>query len=141
MQEPYMTEEELRELPVGELLSRLARDLGLLVRQEADLARAEVREKAREAGPGAGMLGAASGVALLAGGALTACAILALNIVLDAWAAALIVALVEGAIALFLFVEGRNRIKAAMPPVPEQTVETVKEDVEWAKNQARSVRR
>jgi hypothetical protein len=141
MQEPYLNDEELRGRPIGELLGRLAKDLGVLVRQEAELARAEVTQKARSAGPGAGMIGAASGIALLAGGAITACAILALNIELDAWAAALIVALIEGVVALFLFVAGRNRLKAAMPPVPEQTMETVKEDVEWAKNQARSVKR
>ena len=55
MQDQYEDEEGLREQPIGQLLGRLAKDLGTLVRQEAELARAEVAQKARSAGPGAGM--------------------------------------------------------------------------------------
>jgi hypothetical protein len=66
--------------------------------------------------------------------------ILALSEVVADWLAALIVALVLGAIAAVLALQGRNRIRAATPPVPEQTVETVKEDVEWAKTQRPSAR-
>jgi hypothetical protein len=73
-------------------------------------------------------------------GALTACFILALNAVMPAWLAALIVALVYGAIAAFLALRGRDKVKQATPLVPEQTIETVKEDVEWAKTQMRSDR-
>ena len=80
-------------------------------------------------------------VALLAAGALTACIILLLDEVMAAWLAALIVAVVYGAVAAVLGLRGRQRVQAATPPVPEQTVDTVKEDVEWAKNRAKSAPR
>jgi hypothetical protein len=132
--------EELRERPIGDLVKQLASQTSTLVRQELDLAKAEMTQKAGVAGQGAGLLGGAAAVGLLAGGALTACLILALSEVIPSWLAALIVALVMAAIAAVLALQGRNRIRAATPPVPEQTVETVKEDVEWAKTRTPSVR-
>jgi uncharacterized membrane protein YqjE len=131
---------ELRERPVGDLVKQLASQTSTLVRQELDLAKAEMSEKATVAGKGAGLLGGAAAVGLLAAGSLTACLILALSEVIPDWLAALIVALVMGAIAAVLALQGRNRIRAATPPVPEQTVETVKEDVEWAKTRTPSAR-
>ena len=77
---------------------------------------------------------------LAALGALTACLILALNAVMPAWLAALLVAVVYGIIAYVLVKRGQARIRQATPVVPEQTVETVKEDVEWARTQMRSDR-
>jgi hypothetical protein len=132
--------EELRERPIGDLVKQLAGQTSTLVRQEIDLAKAEMSQKASIAGKGAGLLGGAAVVGLLATGALTACLILALSEVIPDWLAALVVALVLGAIAAVLALQGRNRIRAATPPVPEQTVETVKEDVEWAKTQRPSAR-
>jgi MFS family permease len=132
--------EELRERPIGDLVKQLAGQTSTLVRQEIDLARAEMSQKAGVAGKGAGMFSGAAVVGLLAAGALTACLILALSEVVPDWLAALIVALVLGAIAAVLALQGRNRIRAATPPVPEKTVETVKEDVEWAKSQRPSAR-
>ena len=132
--------DELRERPIGDLVKQLAGQTSTLVRQELDLAKAEMSEKASIAGKGAGLLGGAAVVGLLAAGALTACLILALSEVIPDWLAALIVALVLGAVAAVLALQGRNRIRAATPPVPEQTVETVKEDVEWAKTQRPSAR-
>jgi hypothetical protein len=132
--------EELRERPIGDLVKQLAGQTSTLVRQELDLAKAEMSQKATVAGKGAGLLGGAAVVGLLAAGSLTACLILALSEVIPDWLAALIVALVMGAIAAVLALQGRNRIRAATPPVPEQTVETVKEDVEWAKTQRPSAR-
>jgi hypothetical protein len=132
--------EELRERPMGDLVKQLAGQTSTLVRQEIDLAKAEMSQKAGIAGKGAGLLGGAAAVGLLAAGALTACLILALSEVVPDWLAALIVALVMGAIAAVLAMQGRNRIRAATPPVPEQTVETVKEDVEWAKTRTSSAR-
>jgi nitrate/nitrite transporter NarK len=87
------------------------------------------------------MFGGAGALGLGALGALTACFILALNAVMAAWLAALIVAVVYGIVAFVLVKQGQARIKAAGPPVPEQTIETVKEDVEWAKTQMRSEKR
>jgi uncharacterized membrane protein YqjE len=132
--------DELRDRPIGDLVKQLAGQTSTLVRQEIDLAKAEMSQKANIAGKGAGLLGGATVVGLLAAGALTACVILALSEVMPDWLAALIVALVLGAIAAVLALQGRNRIRAATPPVPEQTVETVKEDVEWAKSQKPSAR-
>jgi hypothetical protein len=133
--------EELRERPVGDLVKQLAGQTSTLVRQEIDLAKAELSEKGRVAGQGAGLFGGAAVVGLMAAGALTATLILVLDTAMDSWLAALIVTVVMGAVAAVLALQGRNRIRAAAPPVPQQTVETVKEDVEWAKTQTPSARR
>jgi hypothetical protein len=132
--------EELRERPVGDLVKQLASQTSTLVRQEIDLAKAEMSQKASLAGKGAGLLGGAAVVGLLAAGALTACLILVLSEAIDAWLAALIVAVVMGAVAAALGLAGRKKVREATPPVPEQTVETVKEDVEWAKTRTPSAR-
>ena len=78
---------------------------------------------------------------LLAAGALTAFLILLLSTFLDDWLAALLVGVVYAVAAYLLYRQGRERVEEAAPPVPEQTVETVKEDVQWAKTQARSAKR
>jgi hypothetical protein len=132
--------EELRERPVGDLVKQLASQTSTLVRQEIDLAKAEMAQKAAVAGKGGGLIGGATVVGLLAAGALTACLILALSEAMDAWLAALIVAVVMGAIAAALGLAGRNKVREAAPAVPEQTVETVKEDVQWAKTRTPSAR-
>jgi Flp pilus assembly protein TadB len=132
--------EDLRERSLGELLGQLSEQTTRLVHQELELAKAELTDKARQAGMGAGLFGGAGVLGLAALGALTACLILALNAVVPAWLAALIVAVVYGIIALVLVRQGQARVKRAVPPVPTQTIETVKEDVEWAKTQLRSDR-
>jgi predicted lipid-binding transport protein (Tim44 family) len=131
---------ELRERPVGELLKQLAEETSTLVRQEMDLAKAEMAAKGKQAGLGAGMLGGAGLVGLLALGALTACLIAALATTMSTWLAALIVAVVYAMVAGALALIGKSRIKDATPPVPEQTQDSVKEDVAWAKTRARSAR-
>lgn len=123
----------LREESMGELFKELSNDLSTLVRQELKLAQAEMTEKGKRAGIGAGMFVAAGIVALLALGALTACVIAALAEGMDVWLAALIVTAIYLAVAGVLALIGRKRVSEATPPVPEQTVETVKEDVQWAK--------
>jgi uncharacterized membrane protein YqjE len=132
---------DLRDRPLGELVKQLASETSTLVRQELELAKAEMREKGRHAGPGIGMVGAAAAVGLLALGALTAFLILALDGAVANWLAALIVGLVYGAIAAVLYFRGKERVSEAGPPVPEQTIETLKEDVEWAKTRSASGRR
>ena len=79
-------------------------------------------------------------VALCAAGALTAFAVLVFSIFLPEWAAALIVGAVLAALAVVLVRQGRERVADAGKPIPEQTIETVKEDVEWTKNRASSAR-
>lgn len=133
---------DLREESIAELVKRLAEQTNTLVKQEIELAKAELTEKGKVAGAGAGMLGAAAVVGLLAGGALTACLIALLATAVDhTWLAALIVALIYAAIAGVLAMRGRDRIRAATPPAPEKTIESVKEDVEWAKTRTRSATR
>ena len=132
---------ELRERPLGEVARDLTKDLSLLVRQEIELAKAEMSQKGRTAAPGIGMLGGAGVVALAAAGALTAFLILVLAIFLPEWLAALIVGVVLGAAAYLLMKQGKERVEEAGKPVPEQTIETVKEDVEWAKTRASSARK
>ena len=127
-----------RDRPVGELMGELAQQTSTLVRQELALARAELTDKGRTAGLGVGLIGGGGGVALFAFGALTASLILLLDEVMAAWLAALLVAVVYAAVAAVLALRGKQRIEESTPPVPEQTVETLKEDVEWAKTQARS---
>lgn len=193
---------ELSDASLGELLKRLGEDTATLVRQEMQLARAELTEKvdlirgemativehAREdvstaaqrvggeledsgkkAGAGIGMIAGGAGVALLALGALTAFLVLALDGVMPSWAAALIVAAVYAAVAVALAMAGRTQLRQAFPLVsprtmravkedagelisetkeraagsiselkPEETIETVKEDVEWARHPTRS---
>jgi uncharacterized membrane protein YqjE len=131
---------DLRERSIGELLKQLSEETTRLVHQELELAKAELTQKGRQAGAGAGLLGGAGVIGLLAAAALTACFILVLDAVMPAWLAALLVAVVYGAIAAVLAMRGRNKVKQAAPPVPEQTIETVKEDVQWAKTQMRSDR-
>jgi hypothetical protein len=135
------TDNGLREQPMGELFKQLSDDLSTLVRQELKLAQAEMTEKGKKAGVGAGLLGGAGTVGLLALGALTACLIAALATGMEVWLAALIVTVLYGAAAGLLARNGKARMTEAAPPVPEQTVETVKEDAQWAKTQLSSGKR
>jgi uncharacterized membrane protein YqjE len=132
--------DELHDRPIGELLKELANETTTLVRQELDLAKAEMREKAGKAGPGFGLWGAAGVTALLALGALTAFLILALDGAMPNWLAALIVGLVYAAVAGVLYLRGKRRVEEAGSPVPEKTIETVKEDVQWAKHPTTSAK-
>ena len=134
-------ERDRSELPVAELVKQLSEQTSTLARQEIELAKAELAAKGKRAGIGAGMFGGAGLVGLYAFGALTAAIILALAEGLDGWLAALIVAVVYGAIAGILALTGKTKVQQATPPVPEATVDSVKEDVEWAKTRARAGRR
>jgi uncharacterized membrane protein YqjE len=129
------SQDGLREQSIGELFKKLSNDLSALVRQELRLAQAEMTEKGKRAGLGAGLFGGAGVVTLLALGSLTTCLIAALAEGMDVWLAGLIMTVLYGAIAGVLALTGKKQIVEASPPVPEQTVETVKEDVQWAKTQ------
>jgi uncharacterized membrane protein YqjE len=132
---------EVRSSSTGELIKQLSEQTSTLVRKELELAKAELTEKGKSAGIGAGILGGAGIAGLLALGALTATAILLLAEAMDAWVAALIVTAIWAATAGILALTGRDRVREGMPPAPEQTVESVKEDVQWARTQAKSARR
>jgi uncharacterized membrane protein YqjE len=132
---------DLHERPIGELLKQLSQETTTLVTQELDLAKAELAQKGQQAGKGVGMFGGAGVIGLLALGSFTAFLIMLLDGAMPNWAAALVVAAVYAAIAGVLALQGRNKLNEATPPVPEQAVESVKEDVQWAKTQTQSGRR
>jgi uncharacterized membrane protein YqjE len=132
---------DARERGVGELVKDLAGQTSTLVRQEIQLAQAELTTKGKLAGRGAGMLAGAAVAGLLALIALTAVLIAALDTAMPLWLAALIVTLLWAAIAGVLAARGRKELQHATPPVPEQTVETVKEDIQWAKTRTGSAGR
>jgi hypothetical protein len=132
---------DTRERPIGEVARDLTKDVSLLVRQEIELAKAEMSEKGRTAATGLGMLGGAGVLALAATGALTAFLIVVLAIFLPDWLAALLVGLALAGLAYLVMQRGKERVQEAGTPVPEQTIDTVKEDVEWAKTRASSARK
>ena len=129
---------ELKDRSTGELLKELSNETTTLVKQEIELMKAELAEKAKPAGIGAGMFGGAGLFGIGAFLALTAFFIALLDGALPIWAAALIVAGVYAAIAAVLALTVRQKVKQAAPVAPEQTIESVKEDVQWAKTRARS---
>ena len=131
----------LRDQSTGDLVKQLTDQTKTLVQQEMELAKAELSEKGKKAGLGAGMFGGAGLFGFFAFAALTACAILALATAVEPWLAALIVAVVYGVVAGVLALSGKNKVQEAAPPVPEQTVDTVKEDVRWTKERAQAGRR
>ena len=128
------------EQSIGELTKQLADQTTQLVRQEVELAKAELAAKGKQAGLGAGMFGGAGVLGLYALGALTAAAILALDTGMAGWLAALIVAALYGAIAGTLALVGKGRVQQATPPVPEQAIDSSKEDVEWTKQRIKTSR-
>jgi uncharacterized membrane protein YqjE len=132
--------DQSRDRPTGELLKQLSDQTTQLVRQEIELAKLEFREKGKKAGIGAGMFGGAGLFGVFALATLTACIVLALATFLPAWVAALIVAVVYGAIAGVLALRGRSQVQEATPPVPQQAVDSTKEDVAWVKSRAQSAR-
>lgn len=124
--------------PVGVLLRELGDEVSTLVRQEIALAKIELGEKTKSAVASAGMFGGTALFGLGAFGALTTCFIALIALALPLWASALIVAIVYGVVASALVQSGKKKLKDAAPLIPEQTAQTVKEDIEWAKTRARS---
>ena len=118
---------------VGDLLGEVTGDLSKLMRQEVALAKVELKEEATKAGKASGLLGGAGAVGYLVLVFLSLALMFALDNVMGIGWAALLTAVLLGIVAAVLFVVGRNRLKQVNPK-PEQTVETLKEDVQWAKN-------
>lgn len=139
--EPTPRQEDLREAPAGELFKRLSADTSRLVRLEIELAKTEMTAKAKTLGAGAGLLGAAALFGFFAFAAFTTLLIALLATGMKTWIAALIVTVIYVAIAAVAGLLGKGRMQQAGPPVPEQTIETVKEDVEWAKTRSTSATR
>jgi Putative Actinobacterial Holin-X, holin superfamily III len=125
---------------LGELVKQLSDQSTRLARMEVELAKAELTQKGKQIGAGAGAFGGAATVGFYAFGALTAAAILGLSEAVDAWLAALIVAAVYAAMAGVLALVGRNRVEAGTPPLPKRAIESSKEDIETAKRSAKEAR-
>ena len=132
-----MSTEQLSDRSVNELVQQLSQQTATLVRQEMQLAQAELQQKGKRAGIGAGMFGGAGLVALYGVGAIIAGAVLALATAVDAWLAAVVVGVVLLATAGLLALFGKKQVDHATPPKPEAAMASVKRDVDEVKERAR----
>jgi hypothetical protein len=116
----------------GELASEVAKDMSTLVRQEVALAKAELQQDAKTAGTAVGAFGGAGFAGYFVLVFLSRAMMWALGSTMALGWAALIVAAVWAVVAAVLALLGRSKLKG-FSPKPERTIETVKEDVQWAK--------
>jgi hypothetical protein len=121
------------ERPLGEIVQSVMRDLGEVIRGEARLAKAEMSEKVSQASKSGVWFGGAALCGIMGFAALVFAAISALTMFVSTWAAALIVGVFLFCVAGAMFLGGRAKLKE-LTPVPERTVQTLKDDVEWAKH-------
>jgi uncharacterized membrane protein YqjE len=126
-------EGQTQDQTLGALVHQLTQQVPDLIRSEMRLAQAEVAQKGKRAGVGIGMFSVAGLLAFFAFGSLVATAILALSLVVDAWLAALIVALVLLAGAAVAGLVGKNKVAEAGPPAPERAIQGLKEDIATVK--------
>jgi xanthine/uracil permease len=124
------------ERSLGELFSDLSRETSTLVRHEVDLARTEITQKASKVGKDVGTLAVGGAIAYAGFLAILAAVIIILASFIPWWLSALIVGLVVAVIGYFLVQKGLNDLKR-QDMAHKQTIETVKEDTEWAKQQMR----
>lgn len=120
---------------IGELVGRLTRETSDLVRAELELARVELKEEATKAGKAGGMLAGGAAVGYVALILLVFAAAWGLAEVIEPGWAFLVVGVVVGLVAAALALIGRNKLRQ-VSPVPEQTMETLKEDARWARARA-----
>ncbi len=128
-------EQPKEERSVGELLSELTRELSTLFRQEVALAKTEMSHKASKAGKDVGFLAVGGAIAYAGFLAILAGVVLALGLVLPWWLSALIVGVVVATIGYVLIRKGQTAIKQ-IDLTPQETVDTLKEDKQWLKEQA-----
>lgn len=121
---------------LGELFSELAQETSTLVRQEVDLAKTEIGQKASRVGKDVGFLAAGGAVAYAGLLAILAAVVVGLDTFLPLWLAALLVGLVVVAVGYFLVKKGLDALKKE-DVAPQQTIETLKEDGQWIKDQTR----
>lgn len=127
---------DVREESVGSLVREVAADVSKLVRQELELAKAELKQDARRAGKATGLLSGAGVAGWLVLLFASLAAMWGLAEAMHVGWAALIVAGVWAVVAALMYVVGRRQLQQ-VEPVPEQTVETLKEDARWARNRTR----
>ena len=135
MSEPTVSHAPGSDPTLGAIVHDLTTQVPELIRSEMRLAQAEVAEKGKRAGIGIGMFSAAGLLAFFGVAALLTTIVLALDLMMPAWLAALIVTVVLFAGAGVLALQGRNKVQEATPPVPERAVEGVKEDIATVKGQ------
>jgi hypothetical protein len=128
---------ELRPQPISEVVKDIMHDISRILRAEIRLARTELAEKAKTGARAGAMLGAAAVTGLLAGVCFVATCIAALALVMPLWLACLIMAILLSFTAAGAFAMGRGRLRS-VDPVPQQTLKTIKDDVEWAKKRTAS---
>ena len=126
--------------PVADLLRDLSQQTATLVRKELELARAELTEKGKHVGAGAGMFGGAGMLGVFAFAVVTAGFVMLLGTAIADWLAAFIVAAAYAAAAGVLAVTGKKQVEQGTPPIPEQATESVKEDVAWTKSRAQAAK-
>lgn len=133
---PELRTRETEDASTAQLLSRLPQQLSTLIRDELRLAQLEVQEKGKRGGIGIGLLGGAGVVALFAVGALVAAAILALATAVAPWLAAVIVAVALLLVAGVLALAGKRGVTSALPPTPDQAIDSSKQDITEIKEAA-----
>jgi hypothetical protein len=132
-EEPHSDRRSIREL-----IDQLSEDVRALVRAEVSVIRAELEEKVRRLAVGAALVAVAGVLGLVALGAATATAIIALSNVLATWLAALIVTAAFAFVAGIVLLIGVKILRRGVPPAPTESVDSIKEDVSWVKARARS---
>jgi hypothetical protein len=121
---------------LGELFSELAQDTSTLVRKEVQLAKTEMGQKASRVGKDVGSLAAGGAVAYAGLLAIIAGVIVLVGQVIPMWLSALLVGLVVAGVGYFLVRKGLDALKRE-DLAPRQTIQTIKEDGQWAKDQTR----
>lgn len=124
-----------RERPMAEVFRDIIGNVQEMVRSEVRLARVEIREEASKTARAGAMLAIGGVLAIIAGVFMLVCLAQLLDLIMPDWAAALIVALAMGIPAAILIARGRDHLRV---PIPEKTIENLKENVEWMRNQTRS---
>jgi fatty acid desaturase len=133
-------QERLRESPTSELFRRLLTDVRLIFGRQAQLAKLELENKGSRLRTAGVEIAAAVVVAVLGVGVLIAAAVLALTIVLPAWAGALIVGALLVTVAAVLFLMGRARLRSLGSLAPTETIEAAREDVAWIRRETERLR-
>ncbi len=134
--EPDPTGQPVEDRSIGALIGEVTQDISKLFRQELALAKAELKEEAAKAGKAGGMLAGAGFAGYMVAVLLSLALVFALGAVMPLGWAALIVAVIWAIIGGVLYALGRNRMKE-VDPVPRQTVETLREDAQWVRDQTR----